>query len=58
MFKMDNKTFKWITISEPDGEDYAGRPIYCNRNYCPVCHYGTWLTPDECPECGIKIERG
>jgi len=55
---MADKTYKWITIAEDDGADDYGRPIYCYRNYCPVCHYSTWLTPEICPECETKIERG
>lgn len=49
---MDKNTKKWISIPEYDGDDETGKPVFCERQYCPSCHYSTWLIPKKCPECG------
>ena len=51
-----SKNLKWIIIPEYDGDDETGKPILCNKNYCPVCHYGFWSRTKECPECHTELE--
>ena len=54
-FDTNNKKLKWITIRECDGDDELGRPIMLEKNYCPVCKFGTWAYPRCCPVCNTQL---
>ena len=53
---VERRKLKWIKVMVDDGEDCIGRPIFYEKNRCPVCDYFTWLEPKRCPDCGTKLE--